>query len=432
MNGLTRRQLLATGAVTGVALASGIGILPGSARAASGTRVVVVGGGFGGATCAGYLRALAPEVSVTLVERQSRHATCPFSNLVLAGLKDIDDISHGFDALRARGVEVVQGDAVEVDPVARTVRLADGSTLAWDRLVLSPGISMRWDAVEGYDEAASEALPHAWQAGEQTLMLRRQLIAMEDGGTVIIAPPANPFRCPPGPYERAALIAHYLKNHKPRSKILILDAKDNFSKQGLFRAGWAALYGDMIEWVAGSEGGKVDRVDAASRTLYTSEGFDEHTAQVINFIPPQRAGEIAVRAGLTDDSGWCPVNQLTFESELHAGIHVIGDASIAGAMPKSGFSANSQAKVCAAAIATALRGEDLPEPSYVNTCYSLLAPEYGISVASVYRLSDGRIADVEGAGGLSPAEASASVRSREAAYTHGWYASIVADTWGHA
>ena len=253
---------------------------------------------------------------------------------------------------------------------------------AYDRLVLSPGVDLRFDALPGYDEAAAAKMPHAWKAGEQTLLLRKQLEAMDDGGLVVIAAPANPFRCPPGPYERACLIAHYLKTKKPRSKLLILDAKDTFSKQRLFQNAWKELYPGMIEWVSLSQGGKVNAVDPATNTLITD--FGNHTAQVANVIPPQRAGRIATIAGATDNTGWCAIDPVTFESKSAPNIHVIGDACLAGAMPKSAFSANSQAKACASAVATLIAGRTPAAPKLINTCYSLAAPGYGISVAGVY------------------------------------------------
>ncbi|MGD8484082.1 MAG: FCSD flavin-binding domain-containing protein, partial [Thioalkalispiraceae bacterium] len=244
------------------------------------------------------------------------------------------------------------------------------------------------------------------------------------------APPGNPFRCPPGPYERVSLIAHYLKQHKPKSKILILDAKEKFSKQPLFMQGWQQLYPGMIEWVSGNNGGRIERVDVPKRTLHSELG-DRHRADVINFIPPQKAGAIAHKVGLVNNDGWCPVNQRTFESTIKPGIHVIGDASVAGAMPKSGFAANSQGKVCAAAIVTAIHGTVMPDPSYVNTCYSLVAPDYGISVAAVYRHNTEKgIYKVEGSGGVSPKEADAEFRNLEARYAKGWYDSITSDVFG--
>jgi sulfide dehydrogenase [flavocytochrome c] flavoprotein subunit len=424
---MKRRDFLAVSA--GVLASTALG-LPRPARAET-ARVVVIGGGFGGAPCARYLRQLNPGLQVTLVERDPIFYTCPFSNLVLAGLRRMQDIAQDFGQLSERhGVRVVQGSVTEVDPVKRRVLLADGSVLDADRLVLSPGIDLRWDAIPGYDQAVSEQLPHAWQAGTQTELLRAQLGGMPDGGVVIIAPPGEPYRCPPGPYERASLIAHYLSREKPRSKLLILDAKDAFSKQSLFTAAWELLYPGMIEWVSGSSGGLVSAVEAASSTLVTSEGFEKHRGDVVNLIPPQQAGTLARAADLSDETGWCPVDQANFESMRFPGVHVIGDACIAGAMPKSAFSANSQAKACAAAIVAELRGESLPTPSHVNTCYSLAGPDYGISVAAVYRLQEGKIVAVEGAGGVSPADVPADFRSREARYAEGWYASIVADTWG--
>lgn len=393
-------------------------------------RVVIVGGGFGGASCARYLRRYVRDVEIILVEPKQTYHTCPFSNTVLAGMNSMDFIAHDYDTLRtAHGVEVIHQTVSEIDPVARAASLDDGRTLGYDYLVLAPGIDMRRDAIEGYDQAAAEAMPHAWQAGDQTRLLRAQLEAMDDGGTVIIAPPNNPFRCPPGPYERASLIAHYLKQHKPKSKILILDAKEKFSKQGLFMQGWEALYPGMIEWVKGSDWGGMGRVDAGQKTIYSM--FDKaFKGDVVNLIPPQQAGEIALRTGLANDDGWCPVDQRSFESTEHENLFVIGDASVAGQMPKSGFAANSQGKVCAAAIAARILEVELPEPSYVNTCYSLVGPDYGISVAAVYRMREGQIKSVEDSGGVSPSEADAQFRRDEARYAEGWYRSITSDMFG--
>ena len=392
-------------------------------------RVVVVGGGFGGASCAKYLKRLAPGLEVTLIEPNAQFVTCPFSNAVLAGLYDLDFITHDYTALRTKhGVEVVHSTVTAIDPSAKSVQLDDGSSRGWDRLVVSPGIALRWGAIEGYDESASVAMPHAWKAGGQTLLLRRQLEAMPDGGVVVMSAPRDPFRCPPGPYERASLIAHYLKQAKPRSKILLFDAKETFSKKPLFEQGWQALYPGMIEWIPESRGGAIEAVDVAGMTVQPTFG-EAQKGDVVNIIPPQTAGRIAVDAGLADDTGWCPVDQRTFESRSHPGIHVIGDAAIANPMPKSGFSASSQGKVCAMAIVAALRGETMPEPSYVNTCYSLVGPDYGISIAAVYRIGDSGIMGVEGAGGVSPADADAAFRRDEARYAVGWYQSTTADIW---
>jgi sulfide dehydrogenase [flavocytochrome c] flavoprotein subunit len=428
MRNLTRRNFVQMMGTIGAA-SSVLGWPIVSLAGKTAGRVVIVGGGFGGASCAKYLRRLAPGLEVTLIERDSQFITCPFSNAVLGGLYDIDFITHGYDAMQnSHGVKVVHDSATAIDPGAKTVSLAGGSTLPYDRLVVSPGIDFEWGAIDGYDQAASKVMPHAWKAGSQTLLLRKQLEDMPDGGVVIIAAPRNPFRCPPGPYERASLIAHYLKQAKPRSKILIYDAKDKFSKQPLFEQGWQALYPGMIEWISESEGGAIEGVDAGNMTVHPTFG-EPQKADVINLIPPQKAGAIAHAAGLNGEGAWCPVNQKTFESTVHPGIHVIGDAAVANPMPKSGFAASSQGKVCAAAILASLSGQEMPDPSYVNTCYSLVGPEYGISVAIVYRMDESGIVTVKGVGGVSPADATAAFRRDEARYSVGWYQSITSDIW---
>jgi NADPH-dependent 2,4-dienoyl-CoA reductase/sulfur reductase-like enzyme len=271
-------------------------------------------------------------------------------------------------------------------------------------------------------------MPHAWRAGEQTVLLRRLLENMDDGDLVVISAPANPFRCPPGPYERASLVAHYLKTRKPRSKLIVLDAKDAFSKQRLFQAAWAELYPGLLEWVPLSKGGNVTSVDPSTRTLVTD--FARHTPKVANVIPPQKAGRIADVAGVADKSGWCPIDPVSFESKLVPGIHVIGDAAIAGAMPKSAFAANSQAKTCAAAVARLLTGGTPSPPKLINTCYSLVAPDYGISVAGVYQPSGGQLAEVPGSGGLSPSDAPRAARAAEATLAEAWFRTITGEVFG--
>ena len=419
----SRRDFLKT-AVAGASAA----VLPLPAIAqGTGGRVVVVGGGFGGATCARFIRRIDPRIAVTLVEASPTFTACPFSNLVIVGLRDLKAQEFGYDKLAADQVTVQISPATAIDAQGRNVTLGNGASLPYDRLVLSPGIDIRWDALPGYTEAAAERMPHAWKAGEQTLLLRRQLEAMEDGGTVVISAPANPFRCPPGPYERASLIAYYLKTKKPKSKLIVLDAKDAFSKQGLFQGAWKALYPNL-EWVSLSSGGKVTSVDAGAMTLVTD--FARHKADVSNVIPPQKAGRIAEIAGAADRTGWCPIDPATFESKLQPNIHVIGDASIAGAMPKSAFTANAQAKVCAAAVAKLIAGGKPDDPRLINTCYSLVAPDYGISVAGVYRPADGQLKDVEGSGGVSPINAPASTRAAEATFANGWFSTITQEVFG--
>src|SRR3954447_3096294 len=364
--------------------ASAAALLPMPAIAQNaGPKVVVIGGGFAGASAARFVKKTNPAITVTLVEANPTFTACPFSNGVIAGLRPLRAQQFNYEKVGDAGISLAFQAATGVDAQGKTVTLSGGTKLPYDRLVMAPGIDLRWDGLPGYTKHAADIMPHAWKAGEQTLLLHSQLESMEDGGTVIIVAPANPFRCPPGPYERASLIAHYLKTHKPRSKLLILDAKDAFSKQSLFQAAWTELYPGMIEWVGLSGGGKVVRVDAGAKTVETE--FGQHQAAVVNVIPPQRAGRIALAAGVADRSGWCPIDPITFESKLQPNIHVIGDACIAGGMPKSAFSANAQAKTCAAAVTSLLRGETPPAPKLVNTCYSLVAPGYGISVAGVYR-----------------------------------------------
>jgi sulfide dehydrogenase [flavocytochrome c] flavoprotein subunit len=344
---------------------------------------------------------------------------------VIVGLRDLKAQQFGYDKLATDQVMLNIAPATAIDPQGRSVSLSNGVRLEYDRLVMAPGIDIRWDGLPGYTEQAAERMPHAWKAGEQTLLLRRQLEAMPDGGTVVISAPANPFRCPPGPYERASLIAHYLKTKKPKSKLLVLDAKDVFSKQRLFQNAWKELYPNL-EWVSLSAGGKVNSVDPGAMTLTTD--FGTHKADVANVIPPQKAARIAEIAGVADRTGWCPIDPATFESKLQPGIHVVGDASIAGAMPKSAFAANAQAKVCAAAVAKLVTGGKPDEPRLINTCYSLVAPEYGISVANVYGPADGQIKDL--GGGVSPVDAPSTTRAAEAIFANGWFKTITEEVFG--
>jgi NADPH-dependent 2,4-dienoyl-CoA reductase/sulfur reductase-like enzyme len=407
-------------------LATSAAALAAPALAQTQGKVVVIGGGFGGASAARFLHSMGLEV--TLIEPNAQYISCPFSNAVIAGLRHLSQQTFTYTALERQGIRLVRQMAAKIDTTLRRVTLADGVMISYDRLVLAPGIDLNFEALPGYDEAASNLMPHAWKAGAQTLLLRQQLEAMNDGGTVIISAPANPFRCPPGPYERASLIAWYLKNHKPKSKLLILDSKDAFSKQSLFTAAWKEIYGDRVEWIGLSGGGKVIEVKAKEKIFVTE--FGEHKADVGNVIPPQRAGKIAISAGIADQTGWCPIDPVTFEAKLAPNIHVIGDACVGGGMPKSAFSANAQAKACAQAVAALLRGDNPVEPKLVNTCYSLVKPDYGISVAGVYAPARGLLADVQGAGGVSAANAPASARAAEAQYAEGWYKTITQEVFG--
>ncbi len=434
MTKLNRRnflQLTGAAAVAGTALVGA----PTIARAA-GKKVVIVGGGPAGATVANYLRMFDASIEVTLVEANKNYHTCFMSNEVLGGVRTMEGIRQDYDDLMKKGVNVVFDMVTGIDGAAKKVMTKGGQSLSYDRCVVAPGIDFKWERYEGLDAKVSDTkIPHAWKAGPQTALLRKQLEEMPDGGVFTMVAPPNPFRCPPGPYERVSLVANYFKQHKPKSKILILDHKDKFSKQGLFTQAWEKFYGygtdnSMIEWVKGSDVGTIEGVDADG--MMVKSDFEEYKGDVINFIPAQKAGPIAFAAGLTDDSGWCPVDKKTFESKVVPGIHVLGDAAIATKMPKSGYAANSQGKVTAEAIAAALGGRAMSEPSYVNTCYSIAAPDWAFSVAAVYRYNKEQdiIAGVKGAGGLSPMDASAEDRKREVAYAHSWYDNICHDIWG--
>ncbi|EYS85549.1 flavocytochrome C [Cupriavidus sp. SK-4] len=399
---MQRRSFLGA---AGAAVLGSVGV--GAARAAAPAKVVVVGGGYGGATAARYLREWSEQaIEVTLVEPNPAFISCPLSNLVLGGSRQLADLTLPYDALvRRHGVRLVRDTAVAIDPARRTVRLAGGTTLPYDRLLLSPGVDMMSDALPGQKQPGGDQVLHAWKAGPQTVALRRQLEAMPDGGTYAISIPLAPYRCPPGPYERACQVAYYFRQHKPRSKVLILDANpDITSKAGLFRKVWASQYPGMVEYRP--QFNAVD-VDPATRTLKFDVQDDER-ADVLNVLPPQRAGAIAVSAGLATANGkWCEVDFVTFESRAAANIHVIGDAiQIAPLMPKSGHMANQHGKVAAAAMVALLSGRAPdPQPLYNNTCYSFTSDREAVHVASVHRYDAAQktMLTVPGSGGLSEA-----------------------------
>ena len=390
-------------------------------------KVVIIGGGAGGVIAAKYIHKAEPNVDITIVEQNQHYYTCFMSNEVIGGTRTIDSIKYDYNNLKKYGINIIYSPATGIAPDLKQVQLKNGTNLAYDRLVVSPGISFNWDAIEGYDATMVDKIPHAWKAGSQTILLKQQLQAMKNGDNVIITIPPKPFRCPPGPYERASLIAQYFKHNKPQSKVLIFDSNQSFAKQSLFTQGWEQLYGygtddGLLEWIPPDRGGKLVAVDAPAMAIHTSEST--HKAAVINVIPPQQAGKIAVDSGLTDASGWCPVNQGTFESSLQTDIYVIGDACSAGVMPKSAYAANSQAKVCAQAIVASLREVEMANPTFVNTCYSLVGDEFGISVSGVYRLQNGKIQVSQGASGASPIKASDSYRKSEVDYAHSLYDNI--------
>ena len=421
MNTVSRRQFLR--ALSGLGLSSLLA--PAVLARASSATLVVVGGGFGGATAARFAKRLLPSLSVTLIEPNRRFVACPFSNLVVSGLRNLQQQTFSYAALSREGIHVVQDSAVSVDSTSRQVTLAGGASLPYDRLILAPGIDFRWGALEGYDEAAIQRMPHAWKAGAQTTLLRDQLRSMADGDVVALSITAAPFRCPPGPYERASLIAAYLSHHKPRSKIILLDSNERFSKQALFQQAWREKYGEMVEWRGASNDGRVNRVDPDAMTLYTD--FDDIKAAVVNIVPPQQAGAISRRSGAADATGWCPINAMSFESLLQPAIHVIGDAAIAAPMPKSAFSANAQAKVCAIQIARLLTDLDIEPTTLANTCYSYISPDQAISVAGVYSSAGGKFSNVPDAGGTSPLHDVGDLRQREAAQARDWFSTITTE-----
>ena len=421
----TRRQLL-----QGAGHAAAAAVLwPRAVRAQAAPRVVIVGGGFAGASCARALRAADGKLAITLVEARRTYTAPPLSNGVLGGLRQLSDQQFGYDKIAAAGIGVVFATATGVDAQARTVTLSTGSTLPYDRLVIAPGIELRWDALPGYSEAAANQVPHAWTTdAAQYELLQRQIVAMDDGGLVAIVAPANPSRCPPGPYERASMIAYYLKNNKPRSKLVILDAKDTFTMQPLFMNAWKKLYPGIIEWKSPSSGGNAASIDVAKKTIETD--FDTYQYAVANVIPPQKAGTIAALAGVADHTGWCPVDPVTFESLQQKNIHVIGDAALAGAMPKSAFSGSIEGKLCAAAVARLLTGETPTAAKLQSNCYSVVAPNYAISISGLFEPVNGEYAEVDNSISSSPLDAPPASRAEEAKKADAWFKENTAEIFG--
>ena len=396
---LDRRDFLKLG-VAGIA----IGAFPGLAFATSeiipkkGQRVVIVGGGFGGATAAKYIRMWSNnKIDVVLVERKPQFISCPMSNTVLGGSRTINDLTRSYDTLKKKyGVKLVQGEVTAIDTQKQTVMLANGH-LGYDRLIIAPGVDFMFEQIEGLNaEVAEKSIPHAWKAGAQTVLLRKQLEAMPDGGVCAISIPKAPYRCPPGPYERACQVAFYLKNNKPKSKVLILDANpDITSKKGLFTAAWKDLYPGMVEYRANA---MVTKVDVAGKTASTE--FEDVKADVLNVIPPMKAGVVASMAGVVNvDDRWCAVDFISYESKAHKKVHVIGD-SVSAALPKSGYMATSQAKICAAAIIELMQGQAPDQaPTIANTCYSMVSDSEAIHVAHMYRFNAEKQAMIAADGG---------------------------------
>ena len=423
---MQRRQFVQT--LGAGSAAAGLGLLGGCAAGGSGAKVVVVGGGYGGATAAKYVRLFSDQgIDVTLVEPNAAFVSCPISNLVLQGSKTIADLTTPYTNLQTRhGVKVVKDMVTRIDVDKRVVQLASGGALPYDRLIVSPGVDFMWETLPGMaKDGAKDKVLHAWKAGAQTVALRKQLEAMPDGGVYALSIPQAPYRCPPGPYERACMVANYFKKAKPKSKVVIFDANDDIqSKKGLFMKAWKDHYDGMIDYRPKH---KVTDVDAATNTL-KFEFNDDFKATVANVVPSMRAGDLAVKSGLaTANQRWCEVDFLTFESKAAKNVHVIGDAiQIAPGMPKSGHMANQHGKTCAAAVVALLQGKPpLSMPIYANTCYSFVTDEDVVHVASVHRYDAEKktMLPVPGAGGVSVAAS-----ELEGRYAHAWARNIWADT----
>jgi sulfide dehydrogenase [flavocytochrome c] flavoprotein chain len=346
-------------------------------------RIVVIGGGFSGINFARALKRLLPAIEIVVIERQAEYTRCPGSNRVIAGFAPMASLTHrAAPTLIKEGIRWIQSSIQRIDTVQRRLQLEHGETLFYDRLVLAPGIDFQWDKVRGVSEHQSLDVPHAWRAGVQTVRLRDQIKAIPPGGVFMMTVPGNPYRCPPGPYERASLIAASLKRNNPRAKIIILDAKSKFSKEKGFKSAWASLYPGMIDWISLETEGEIDHIDPTTRTVQTA--FHRYQADVLSVIPPQRAGSLAAQADLADETLWCPVNSMNFESTRVKGIHVIGDAASYGSIPKSAFAAQTEARACALSVALELGGLPLPNPRLINHCYSLIAEEKAISITGIY------------------------------------------------
>lgn len=417
-----RRLFLGTGVAAATTLAAPNVFAAGHGK----PRVVVVGGGAGGATAARYIaKDSKGAIDVTLIEPSRMYYTCFFSNLYLGGIKTIDDLGHSYGTMAAGGVNVVHDWAVGVDRDAKTVSLAGGGSVPYDKLILSPGIDFVDGAVEGWDLSSQNAMPHAYKGGSQTELLKSQIAAMPQGGTFAMVAPPNPYRCPPGPYERVSMVAHYLKANNPTAKIIVADPKPKFSKQGLFQEGWANHYDGMIDWIGDDFGGGNVSVDPDAMTV-TIDG-EVTKVDVCNVIPAMKAGRIAELAGVTDGN-WAPVNAADMSTKADADVYVLGDASQQGDMPKSGFSANSQAKVCANAVRGALTGSKVFPAKFSNTCWSLIDTNDGVKVGATYEATDEKISKVDGF--ISQTGETAEMRKATYEESEGWYAGITADMFG--
>jgi sulfide dehydrogenase [flavocytochrome c] flavoprotein subunit len=423
---ITRRHF---GQIALGAGAATTGYLAAPAIAQAKPKVVVIGGGPGGATAARYIaKDSAGGIDVTLVEPTANFVTCFHSNLYLGGFKTMPEITYTYAKLGAQGVKVVPQAAASIERAKKQVRLADGSTLSYDRLVVSPGIDLKYDSVPGWGQEHEQAMPHAWKAGPQTELLKKRIDSVPDGGVIVMIAPPNPYRCPPGPYERVSMMAYALKKAgKTKSKIIVLDPKESFSKQALFQEGWEKHYPGMVEWINAKIYETLKSVDPKTNTVET--GFETYKdAALVNVIPAQMAGKIARDAGLANQTGFCPIDPANMRSAQDSNIYVLGDACIAGDMPKSAFSANSQAKVAALNVRGDLLKANVFPARYTNTCWSLIAPDDTVKVGGRYEAKDGKIAAVDTF--VSKTGESAELRKQTQEENMGWYSGITADIFG--
>jgi sulfide dehydrogenase [flavocytochrome c] flavoprotein subunit len=424
MTGFNRRQFGLMAGAASMTLAA-----PMIARAQTKPRVVVIGGGSGGATAARYIAKDSENaIDVTLVEMNRQYTTCYFSNLYFGGFRTFESITHSYDTLASGyGVTMAYGMATGVDRDAKEVVMADGSKIPYDKLVISPGIDLIYDSVDGYSKEVEDDIPHSWKPGQQTRIMKAQLDAVEDGQSIVMVAPPNPYRCPPGPYERISMFAHVLKTKGfTNSRITILDPKSKFSKQGLFQAGWERHYPGMIEWIGQDIHGGITGIDPATKTVMTD--FGEFEADMLTVIPKQKAGAIATDAGLANDSGFCAIDPYTMKAQGEADIYVLGDATIAGDMPKSGFSANSQAKVAAMSVRNELTDSRMFPARYSNTCWSLIATDDGVKVGAQYSPTDEKIASTSSF--VSQNGETDDVRKETYEESIGWYKGITTDMFG--
>jgi len=421
---LNRRMFLGTTVAASATLAAPMVLGDGHGK----PRVVVIGGGAGGATAARYIaKDSKGAVDVTLIEPTRTYYTCFFSNLYLGGFQEYDDLGHSYGTLASQyGINVVHDWAIGVDRDAKTVALAGGANLPYDRLILSPGIDFRDDSVPGWSLADQDVMPHAYKGGTQAQLLKAQIEAMPEGGTYCMVAPPNPYRCPPGPYERVSMVAHALKNINPTAKILIADPKEKFSKQALFEEGWNNHYGGMVDWIGPDFGG--GNVEVRPDAMEVVVDGEVEKVDVCNVIPGQKAGRIAEMAGITNEAGWAPVIPATMQSRMDENIHVLGDASQQGDMPKSGYSANSQAKVAAMAVRGALTGSRVFPAKFSNTCWSLIDTDDGVKVGASYEATEEKIAKTDGF--ISQTGEDAALRKATYEESLGWYAGITSDMFG--